>query len=838
MEKLNARYIVLFAVCFVLFCVLALSHLSLVKNADLPEDEEGNYVPEVITRDIEVEGKRGSILDINGIPLAYDTASYNVQFAWDTNRTASSDNAKYTEIFAKTIEIVEKNGGEVIDEFLIRRDENGEFYFDVQKLDEAAQKSRIEKWCTNMAVSETSDTPEKMYYELRARYRIPEDATYEEAIKLLSIWQEVQFGKYKAYLPVTIAENVSYNTVIAIETHAYELIGMQVQESSTRVYPKGTVAAHAIGYTGNITAEDVESGKIDFEEEGYDIDNDTIGKTGIESTMEQYLTASTSEKKGAKTVSIDSNKGVLEELSYTGAKDGDDVILSIDVKMQEVLEAALKKNIEEVHATQEKTYNDPDLKADYDEKLQNRKVKEVEMCVSGAAIVIEPTTGKVKAIASYPSYDLNLFVGGISDEDYEALKEDKAAPLFNNAVSSASTPGSIFKMCTGIAGLMEGVVSTTEPINDAGPYTAHIKDGARAPRCWTKYYMRHADNQTMEKALKVSCNYYFYEVANRLGIDRLQKWVDKFGLSEATGIELTGEAVGRIGNQKTLYDRNKEINKQFSYTPLLVYNRIYEILEEIGENRGVDYTPELLKEAATRILNLAGSVNGKTNYGDEIRQILSEVLEIPVRTSLTEYNKDGRSQVLVINEYLSQLVWTDADTVTQGIGVGLTQLTPIAVAKYVSAIATGGKVMEPHIVDRIVDQDGNVVYQQDPVLIEDLEIPESYMRVIHEGMREVIAEDDGGAVDVFKDFEYKDILAGKTGTGKVSDIDLENNGWFVCFAPLDENKEPEIAVVVFLPHGVSGMNAAPTARDFLQYYFDSKEEVAVTENVAEGTLTE
>lgn len=203
-----------------------------------------------------------------------------------------------------------------------------------------------------------------------------------------------------------------------------------------------------------------------------------------------------------------------------------------------------------------------------------------------------------------------------------------------------------------------------------------------------------------------------------------------------------------------------------------------------------------------------------------------------------EYNSEGRSQVSVINEYLSQLVWTDADTVTQGIGVAPTQITAIGVAKYVSAIANGGKVVEPHIVDRVVDQDGNIVYQQDTVLIEDLNIPESYMAVIHEGMREVISEEDGGATDVFKDFEYKDILAGKTGTGKVSNVDLENNGWFVCFAPLDSNQEPEIAVIVFLPHGYSGMSAAQTARDFLQYYFDAKNEVTVTETVTEGTLTQ
>jgi len=834
MERVNGRYIVLLSLILALFLFLGGAYLSLVMSVETVTDEEGKEtVVTVTTREIEVEGKRGSILDSNGIPLAYDTASYDVQFTWDTNSRKSSDRANYTRIFMKTIGIIEENGGEVIDSFMITKDENGEFIFDVQDLNEKAQKSRIEKWCKNMQISDAELSPEEMYYELRASYRIPEDATFEEASKMLSIWQEAQLGSFKSYIPVTIAENVSYNTVLEIETRANELIGMSIKESSSRVYPKSTLAAHAIGYTGKITAEDdVER----YEEFGYDIDNDTIGKSGIESTMEEYLTASTSEKKGAKTVSVDASGGLLEELDYTGAKDGDDVILTIDVKMQEVLEAALKKNIEDVHEYQVETYNIPEKKEKYDDLVKNRKEPEVNMCISGAAIVIDPRTADIKAIASYPNYDLNLFVGGISDEDFKALNEDKATPLFNNAVSSATTPGSIFKMCTGIAGLMEGVITTTETINDEGPYTEHIKDGARAPACWVKpNYYKHADNQTIIEALKVSCNYYFYEVADRLGIDKLKKWVDKFGLTSKTGIELTSEAVGRIGSQETLYNREAPISDQYSYTPLLVYNRIYSILEEYGEERNVEYTPELLKEAATKIVQLAGSVVGKTDYGDEIRQIMSDVLEIPVRYSKTDPNR----RTLTINEYLSQLVWTDANTVTQGIGTEPTQLTPIAVAKYVCAVANGGKVLQPHIVDRVVDQDGNVVYQTETEVLEDLNIPDNFMNAVHEGMKEVVSENQGGSFELFdEDFKYTDILAAKTGTGRVSEVDLENNGWFVCFAPLDENQEPEIAVIVCLPHGAAGIRAGQTAVDFLQYYFDAKNAVAETEIPVEGTLVE
>lgn len=162
-------------------------------------------------------------------------------------------------------------------------------------------------------------------------------------------------------------------------------------------------------------------------------------------------------------------------------------------------------------------------------------------------------------------------------------------------------------------------------------------------------------------------------------------------------------------------------------------------------------------------------------------------------------------------------------------------LTPIAVAKYVCAIANGGKVLQPHIVDRIVDPDGNVVYQTETTVIEDLDIPSNYMNAVHEGMKEVVSENQGGDFDLFKNFDYKDILAAKTGTGRVSEVDLENNGWFVCFAPIDD---PEIAVVVSLPHGAAGIRSGQAAVDFLQYYFDAQNAVAETEQPAEGSLVE
>lgn len=125
----------------------------------------------------------------------------------------------------------------------------------------------------------------------------------------------------------------------------------------------------------------------------------------------------------------------------------------------------------------------------------------------GAAIVMDVNTGNVLAMASYPSFDPNMFIGGISEEDYQALNDPDTAPLFNKAISSASEPGSIFKPVTGYAALMEGVITPEETIDCQDEYTPAVQQG-KAPGCWTDYPQNH-QGENIVKALKDSCNYYF-----------------------------------------------------------------------------------------------------------------------------------------------------------------------------------------------------------------------------------------------------------------------------------------------------------------------------------------
>lgn len=839
-SKLKTRYIAYIVVVFVLLTTLIVQLYSLnIRHAE-------EYTSQVSTNNektVSVKGARGSIMDKNGVLLAYDVSSYDVQFYKDPAENASSDRAFYTDVIQKTIELIESKGGEIIDTFMIRRGEDGTFSYDIDdSITGEARENRINNWCENMQISKVKDAegnsvypdPENIYYDLRTRYRIPESMAYEDAVKLLSIWQEVQLMTYRSYIPVTIAYNVNFETVSEIETRANELKGMQIEESSTRVYPKKTVAAHIVGYMGRMVSEEEIEEK---EAQGYSQD-DLVGKVGIEATMEEYLTGNSKEHQGKKVLEVDSAGTVVRQVSYTPPTPGNKVVLTIDYQLQELLERTLAENIQTVYAEQQDMYNnaDPEQRKEYDEILAKRSTKTINYVQSGACIVMEVKTGKVLALVSSPSYDPNLFTGGISEEDFKMLNEDPAKPLFNNAISSVSTPGSIFKLCTALAGLMEEEITLTGPkgiINDEGPYTKHLQEGAtivgHIPSCWTKYPQNHAHNQDVVAALKNSCNYYFYEVAYRLGNDRLNEWADKLGLTSKTGIELTGEVAGRVGNKNVLYDPSKDIDDQVTYKPLLVYNKLVGQLRDYGTERGVTYTDDQVKAAATRIMQTAGEKG--LVIGKEIRQILSEELDIPENVSSSR----GWSNEIV--NTVREVVWTDNDTIVQGIGSEPTQLSPIAVARYLCAIVNGGKVFQPHIVEKIVDNEGNVVKTFEPTVVTDLQIPEEYTNAIMEGMDQVVSAEDGTASQAFGNFKYRDILAGKTGTGVVSDIDIEDNVWLCLVAPKDDT---EIAVVCFLPHGFSDSKAYPTAKAAIQYYFDQKNAPAETEPQAspEGGLLE
>jgi len=754
-------------------------------------------------RTVSVDGARGDILDVNGIPLAYDQTSYDVQMLRDPTKNTFTDRAYYTDVLTRATGIIEQNGGKVIDTFAIVRDDAGNFSFDFGNISAEAAVNREANWRTNMFVS-GSAAPSVIYQDLRDRYRIPESMSYTDARGMLSIWQEIQLSSYRAYEPVTIAKNVDSVTVAILEEYSNVLEGIQVSSSTERIYPKGDVAAHIIGYTGRMDEESIDA----MLDKGYTQD-DTLGVAGIESSMEEYMTGDITGRQGSTTYEVNSLGKAIKEVGSEPATKGDSVMLTVDLSLQMVVEKALKDNIDAVYQDQlSKYYED---KEKIDEQLNGRAIN---LAKSGAMVVFDVKTGNILAMASYPSYDLNLFSGGITDADYKALLDDPATPLFNKAIASKGIPGSIFKMVTGLAGLEEGKITLDTEISDGGPFNKYIQEGSgeEGPACWIDPYFEEHQNLNIVTALQKSCNYFFFTVADSLGIDLLDAWGEKLGLTKKTGVELPGEVAGQIGGAKALFDIDLSLGDQKTALPTIVYNSIVKYLNNIAEERDVTYSEETIAGTANLLVQLADKRT--TLNGPDVRRILFEQMDVPTEVSSRKgYDND-------ISNYISELVWKLNDTVIAGIGSGITAVTPIGVARYVAALVNGGTVYEAHVVDRILDPKGNVVEQRQPTVANQLNADQDYLDAIKQGMKDVVSGEDGTATSDFEDWQYKDAIGGKTGTGVVSaGVELEDNAWFVAFAPFDD---PEIVVVTYIPNGAAGSNAIPSVKTVIQYYLDKK----------------
>lgn len=781
---------------------------------------------------ITLRGKRGSIYDRNGLVLAYDETSYNVEFLRDGDKRSNYDSAVYTESLISAIEVIERNGGETIDTCYIKKNEQGELYYDFGTSSEKASISRYRNFCNacGFVIPKNSDGSEKdtsewisaeeAYLSLRKSWFIPSDLTFDEAVKVISIRQEVLLNDYKSYEPITIAYDVSMAAVAELEM--LKLEGISTVKSTVRVYPYGTTAAHILGYCQSLSEDNLEY----YLDLGYARDS-MVGVSGIEATMEEYLTGNSTEHHGEIRLRTNANMSVIEVIGRTEPTDGDDVTLSIDLQLQLVTEAALEHVINSINEKQQAKI-DPDGDGVYDGDYA--EYTDIQTAKTGAIVVMDVNTGEVLAMASYPSYDPNWFISGLTPEQAEFLYTNEYAslttPTRNKAISMKLAPGSIFKMCTGFAGLIEGATTLGETISDESPY--YLRDPetgelilSNPVKCWTTRPDRHAD-QTVIEALKNSCNYYFCEIANRLGIDKLQYWASRFGLDSYTGIELTGETAGIIGGQAALYDNTKLHNEQKTSIPLLVFNKLCTMLEGYQHERGVESDRAAIEVCADKLMQLQdGSLVGK---GAAIRTILSEELGIP--DGITR----SKGWVNEITSLLNELQWKSSYTIRTGIGQSILLVTPVAAVRYAAAIANGGTVYDAHIVSRIIDCDGNTVLKVEPRVKNRIEAPEEYWDAIRRGMAGVVSPEDGGTAasafsEEFAEMGYLERISGKTGSAQVGNvtIDIQNTSWFVAFAP---NDAPEIAICVCIPNGLSGSSSAGAIEEILTYYFKRLEAVA------------
>lgn len=474
-----------------------------------------------------------------------------------------------------------------------------------------------------------------------------EDRVFKRLSELLQmpiassgIRELVDAGRATPFVSVPLKSRVPREVAFIIEEEHLDLPGVQVEVEPVRRYLTGPLTAHLLGYMGRIPAERLQD-YLNQPNADYEI-YDRVGLTGIEYTYEAQMRG----RKGLKHIEVDALGREVRVVSQPAPpQPGDNLILTLDLELQEAAEKALRKGMERVRSQ------------------------------SGVVIVMNPQTGEVLAMVSLPSYDNNLFAGGISPEDYARLAGDPLLPLFNRAISGEYPIGSTFKIVPAAAGLQEGVITRRTLITDPGiilvpnKYFPDDPTQAQPFYCWKK--AGHGPLNVVE-GLAQSCDVFFYQVAggyrdfNGLGAERLIEYARLFGFGEPTGIALLGESAGLVPDDRWKRHVRGEVwvtgdtynmaigQGDFLATPLQLLNAtaavanggtlyrpqlVYQVVD--AEGRIVQsFTPQVIRElpiAPEHLATVREGLRGAVTHGTAYWAGLPTEVEVAGKTGTAEF---------------------------------------------------------------------------------------------------------------------------------------------------------------------------------------------------------
>ena len=341
-------------------------------------------------------------------------------------------------------------------------------------------------------------------------------------VQAQSLVQTVSDCRYSPYEPVPVATNVDISKVVYLREHQADFPGVAVQELSQRFYPAGTAAAQVLGYVGAINSNQLSRLKSKGYQQG-----DLIGQSGVESAYESWLRG----QPGVTNLEVNAGGKVIGTLNETPPQPGDDVQLSIDLNLQKEVDTDLANEIKTLH-----NQRDPQTGNYYP-------------APSGAAVVLDPTSGEVLAMSSFPTYDPSVWVGGISASAYAQLApSDPSKPdaLLNRAVSGVYTPGSTFKLVTATAALDDGLINSGYYYDDTGSFTIR--------NCTAGCTFHNNESEALgsinaQMALTASddvffynLGYLFYENQSRFGPQPIQDVAKDYGMGQPTDFDLGGGA--------------------------------------------------------------------------------------------------------------------------------------------------------------------------------------------------------------------------------------------------------------------------------------------------------
>lgn len=436
------------------------------------------------TYTVQIPAARGDIVDRNGNQLVTNRQGNSIILDATVFPSADDNEARNT-IILNLINLFEKNGEEYVQHLPLQANSNGQIGFltndDLDEKDIATMKSE------NMLNLQPYATAQNCFDAVVEKYGL-EKYDPITAIKIANIRYELTLMLFSYNTPVTIAEDVSQNTVAAVKDNTEMYKGADVRTVAYREYVDSTIAPHILGTVRKINAEEYEKHK----DEGYKI-TDEIGESGIEYAMEKYLRGTD----GEMTITKNSDGTITREVTKPPIQ-GDTVVLTIDIGLQKVAQDNLKAVCDEVDANSS----------------------------AGAVVVEDVNTGELLAAASYPTYDLADYY-----EKYDQLIKDKRNPLWSRFALGTYAPGSTFKPAVACAALEEGVITKDTEFKCSGT----MKFYDQTLQCLHK---KAHGNENVAEAIRDSCNIFFYKTSLEIGINKMNEYCSMLGFGEKTGVEI------------------------------------------------------------------------------------------------------------------------------------------------------------------------------------------------------------------------------------------------------------------------------------------------------------
>ncbi len=487
---------------FCLVCVIYLGRLFFIQISG----RQNEYDTGTTTRRVTVQAVRGEIYDRNGRALVTNLYTYDLTLQYAS--LASSGIRQSNQTCLSVLHALNANAEmqKHVEKFFPFEGAYPYYTFsaDSQNPDTIVHY-RLKKVLNTVGVATDASEEKIVDYYVKTYDLLATDASGhrlfddDQIDALIRLRYDMDAAGFKSSGEYTVAEDVGLGVITHVKEGA--LVGVTFRVNAQRVYNYPGYASHILGTIGPIYSEEWDY----YNEQGYQM-NAIVGKSGCEFAFEPYLHGSD----GQLLIEEDSAGNVVNVTVIKAPVAGNDVYLTIDIDLQIAAEEGLRQNVEYV---------------------VGRPTTSGDNCQSGAAVVMDPNTFDILAIASYPSYDLGLY-----HEDYDSLSKDPANPLFNRALNGLYAPGSTFKPGVALAALLEGVTTSNDPIICTGSYNRY----SPSINCVPHDFYTEVD---IREAIAHSCNSFFCEIGYRMGIDTMNRYMSQFGFGGETGIELGG----RIG---------------------------------------------------------------------------------------------------------------------------------------------------------------------------------------------------------------------------------------------------------------------------------------------------